>query len=374
MNATIEQNTRTPENIPFLSTYYVYMTGGCNLACQHCWITPTYQTHGDTGGHISYELLSLAIEEGIPLGLNSIKLTGGEPLLHPDFIKIVDLISEKKLALRIETNGVLVTEAIAQYLKKSTTLKHISISLDGATASTHDQFRGVKGSYEKALQGIRYLVEAGFHPQVIMSLHTENVDEIESLIRLSESLGVGSIKFNLIQSTGRGEVMASRGRTLDIYRLVEIGKWVESELQMCTSIPLHYSWPVAFFGIKRLLSDSISQCGIFNILGILPTGQMAMCGIGKEIPELSYGILGVDSVADIWCYNKTLIALRQDLPSKLDGVCADCIFKKQCLGSCVADNYHKSHRLSAPHWFCQQAQQAGLFPSGRVQAIKHESN
>ena len=189
----------------------------------------------------------MAIEEGLPLGLQGVKLTGGEPLLHPDFIPMVDLLREKDVNLTIETNGVLMTSDLAKYLKENSPLKHISVSLDGATAQTHDAFRNVAGSFQKAVQGIKYLVEAGFHPQVIMSLHNGNVDEIEALVIMAEKIGAGSVKFNLIQPSGRGETMTDRGQVLGVERLIEIGKWVETELQSRTSIALLYSWPMAFY-------------------------------------------------------------------------------------------------------------------------------
>ena len=67
-----ERELQLPEGVPPLRQYYVYMTGGCNLACRHCWINPTYQAHGGTGGHLDYDLFALAIEEGLPLGLGFI--------------------------------------------------------------------------------------------------------------------------------------------------------------------------------------------------------------------------------------------------------------------------------------------------------------
>lgn len=54
---------------------------------------------------------------------------------------------------------------------------------------------GVKGSFEKAVQGIRFLVAAGYHPQVIMSIHAGNVDDIEPLVRLAEKLGADLMEF-----------------------------------------------------------------------------------------------------------------------------------------------------------------------------------
>jgi SynChlorMet cassette radical SAM/SPASM protein ScmF len=365
MNIT-ERASQLPEGIPPLSTYYIYLTSGCNLACRHCWISPSFQPHSDTGGHLDYELFVLAIEEGLPLGLNSVKLTGGEPLLHPDFMRMVDLLREKRIDLTVETNGTLLSKSLAEYLKDNSTLRHISVSLDGATPQTHDTFRGVKGSFGKTCEGIKYLVEVGFHPQVIMSLHSDNVAEIEDLIKFSGEIGAGSVKFNLIQPSGRGELMTERGQVLDIHRLIELGKWIEGDLQKRTSLRLYYSWPMAFHNLRRLLNKSAGTCGIFGILGILSTGHLAMCGIGVEIPELCYGLLGVDRVAEVWTSHPTLIDLRRSLPNELDGVCSKCIFRQQCLGSCVADNYHRSRRLTAAHWFCEQAESKGYFPVGRL--------
>lgn len=362
-------NTSLPEGVPSLNQYYVYMTAGCNLACQHCWLSPVYQPKGTTGGHLDYELFRIALEEGIPLGLQSVKLTGGEPLLHPEFLRFVDLIKEKNLGLTIETNATLMTPEIARHFREKSSLGHISVSIDGCTAGSHDAFRGVPGSFEKAVAGIHMLVEVGYQPQVIMSLHDGNVGEIEKLVCLAEEWGAGSVKFNLIQPTGRGEQMSDRGQVLDIYKLIEIGKWLEHDLQKRVKIPLFYSWPMIFHSLDRLMKHGNDSCGIFGILGILANGSLAMCGIGMEIPELTYGKLGQDSVADIWKDNQVLKDLRSELPGKLEGACAECIFKWQCLGSCIAENYHQSRRLTAAFWFCQQALEAGLLPIQRTAKI-----
>jgi radical SAM protein with 4Fe4S-binding SPASM domain len=85
-----------------------------------------------------------------------------------------------------------------------------------------------------------------------------------------------------------------------------------------------------------------------------------------HLPELCYGTLGVDSVADSWCRHPMLQSLRSELPDKLEGICASCLMRKQCLGSCVANNYHQSGRLTEAFWFCQQAAAKDLFPISRI--------
>jgi radical SAM protein with 4Fe4S-binding SPASM domain len=142
---------------------------------------------------------------------------------------------------------------------------------------------------------------------------------------------------------------------------------VEKDLQKRVRIPLFYSWPMIFHSINRLLERGGDNCGIFNIMGVLSNGSLAMCGIGMEIPELTYGKLGVDQVEDVWINNLVLKDIRRELPANLEDPCGRCLFKRQCLGSCVAENYHQARRLTAPFWFCQQAKDKGLLPEQRTQ-------
>lgn len=62
-------------------------------------------------------------------------------------------------------------------------------------------------------------------------------------------------------------------------------------------------------------------------------------------------------------------ALREGLPLRLGGVCGRCLMKGRCLGMCVAQNYYGAGSLWAPHWFCEQAEAAGLFPASRLGAM-----
>jgi len=360
------EQVNLPQGIPPLNQYYYYLTAGCSLRCKHCWLAPDYQKDGTTGGHLDFELFKLSIEEGIPLGLSTVKLTGGEPLLHPDFLPMLAHLKEKNISVTLETNGTLLTPEIAKFMKENSSVYFVSVSMDGAKAETHDRFRGVRGAYEKSVAGIRMLVEQGFHPQIIMSLHEGNVAEIEDLVMLAQAWEAGSVKFNLIQPSGRAEKMQKRGELLDIHRLVELGKWVEGDLQKRVSIQLYYSWSVVFQSIARLLKFGASSCGIHRILGVLADGSLAMCGMGVSVPELTYGKLGVDLVLYVWRDNAVINQIRRDIPSKLEDPCGKCLFKWQCLGSCIADNYHQTKRLTAPFWFCKQAYDEGLFPVSRL--------
>ena len=177
-------------SVPQLGSIYFYLTEGCNLACRHCWLAPRHDPQGTRYATLPLDLAAAIIEEARPLGLSSVKLTGGEPLLHPQFSGLVDMVQRAGLKLTVETNGTLCTPALAARIAGAGR-PFVSVSLDGADAATHEWVRGVPGSFALALQGIRNLVAAGIRPQIIMSLMRQNAGQVTDLVRLAEETGRG---------------------------------------------------------------------------------------------------------------------------------------------------------------------------------------
>ncbi len=147
-----------------LRQLYFYLTEGCNLACRHCWLAPKFDPRADRYPVLGVELFETAVREAKPLGLGAVKLTGGEPLMHPEIVRLLGIVRREELGLTVETNGVLCTGRMAAEIAKSEN-PFVSVSLDGVDAETHEWVRGLKGSFEQALEGIRNLVEAGIRPQ-----------------------------------------------------------------------------------------------------------------------------------------------------------------------------------------------------------------
>jgi SynChlorMet cassette radical SAM/SPASM protein ScmF len=353
--------SQPPAGLPALAQLYVYVTDACNCSCIHCWIV------SEKAGAINFlppEVLEAAIQEALPLGLNALKWTGGEPTIHPEFPRLLAIQKEHALEGRMETNGLRLTPALAGLLKDSG-VTHISVSLDGAHAETHDAIRGVRGAYEKALAGIGFLVEAGYHPQIIMSLVRRNVSELEEMLALSARVGAGSVKFNLVQPSLRGEVLHEAGGALPVAELITLYQRVQHELRPRFGFRIYFDIPLAFLPLSSLLANGASTCGIKNILGLLADGSYALCGIGVNLPEMVFGRADQGQLAQIWGYNEVLVKIRTALPSGLTGICGSCLMKAECLGSCVAQNYHDTGDLTADFWFCRAAFAEGLFPGSR---------
>ena len=362
------QQTASTDNIVYpLHTIYFYLTEGCNLCCRHCWIEPPHEAKGRSYPVLDVGLLKLAVEQAKTLGLTSVKLTGGEPLLHPRIAEILEYLTAEDIRLVVETNGVLCTPELAQ---KVAACKNpfASVSLDGADAETHEWVRGVSGSFNAAVNGLKNLAAAGLKPQIIMSIMRRNRNQVEDLVRLAESIGAASVKFNIIQPTARGEKIHEAGEALSTAEMEELGQWVETDLAMRTPLKLYFDHPLAFRPLGRMFAaggNGCSRCGILGILGVLASGSYALCGIGETVPELIFGHVSTGPLKEVWNNNPVLREIRQGLPDRLEGICRQCLMKNICLGSCIAQNYYRTRNLWAPFWYCNEAEHAGLFPTTR---------
>jgi SynChlorMet cassette radical SAM/SPASM protein ScmF len=352
-----------------LNQIYFYLTEGCNLRCRHCWIMIDEgdQEPASTGkALLDLKLFESILEQARPLGLSAVKLTGGEPFLHPDIHRMLEIIRDAGLRLTIETNGVLVTPELAA-LTASCHRPFVSVSLDGVDPETHEWVRQVPGSFQAARRGIEYLVQAGLKPQIIFTIMEKNRDQVGDIARLAEEAGADSVKFNILQPSPRGDKMREQGDGLTIEEIVKIGRWVEGELADSVKLKLIFSYPTAFSPLKRVIGQngSRSTCGIKGILGVLANGSYALCGIGSHIPELIFGHAARDRLADVWLNHPVLQEIREGLPHRLEGICSQCLLRPRCLGYCLAQNYYVSRNLWTPYWFCQQAEATGLFPESR---------
>ena len=228
-----------------IKALYFYLTEGCNLACRHCWMGPRFDATGHRCRTLPVEMFETAIREARPLGLSGVKLTGGEPLLHPHFTRLLQIVRREELHLTIETNGLLCTPAVAAEIAKSPN-RFVSVSMDGADAPTHEWVRGVSGAFGAARQAVINLVAAGTRPQVIFTVMRRNAGQVDAMVRLVEELGAASLKINLVQPIARGEKLHADQETVNIADLIELGRHVEQDLAPRTNLQVLFHHPHAF--------------------------------------------------------------------------------------------------------------------------------
>jgi SynChlorMet cassette radical SAM/SPASM protein ScmF len=362
-------SARDDKQIPPLTQLYCYLTQGCNLRCRHCYLAPVYEPGVPRLPLLDFSLFVHVVEQALPLGLAYVKLSGGEPLMHPRIEEFIQAVNDFDLQISMETNGLLCSESIVSQIAPCRDA-FISVSLDGADAQTHDWVRGVEGSFAQAVKAVRMLSEAGIDTQVIMSVMEHNVQQVQDMVELAETQGANSVKFNIVQPAERGEKVHNDGKTLSIEEHIALARTINEELAPHTELDLLYDIPAAFAPLSSIFKSEIGPdcgvCGIDRVLGLLPSGKYALCGAAEQLPALVFGDAAVDALREIWEDNSVLEEIRGGLPARLEGVCGKCLMKGGCRAKCIAQNYYQTHRLWAPFWFCQSAHEQGLFPESRL--------
>jgi MoaA/NifB/PqqE/SkfB family radical SAM enzyme len=160
------------------------LTYRCNCNCRHCWLRlpaddPTEKQE------LPFDEISRIVDEARALGCRRWSISGGEPMLRTDFVEIFDMITHRSLPYSLNTNGTLITPAIARLLKRKGAKM---VALYGATAKIHDHITRTPGSFAATMQGFAYLREAktGFSVQII-PMH-DNYHEFDAMTRLARSL------------------------------------------------------------------------------------------------------------------------------------------------------------------------------------------
>ena len=341
-----------------LDTVYFY-NRSCNLRCRHCWISPKEMTNPDE--ELSLDEVTKMFMELKAGGVNNVKFGGGEPLALPYAAELIEFFIREEFNLFLETNGTLLTPHLADLLKKAG--GRASISLDGHNEETHALLRISKDSFEQAKQGIRLLIERDINTQVIFSIHHGNISSFNETVSLVRELGVSSLKINFIQRIGHAEVLDKSGSLLSVEEFLDF----YSKLDMdALGDFVFFDIPIAFKKIKRVTKEMDYKCNICGVVGVLSNGDVSICGIGNLKDDLVLGNIRSTPLLEIWKTHPLFQDLYRDVPANLGGICANCMFKRQCLGCCVVNTYNTTGRFNAGYPFCEEANRLGLFPKNRL--------
>jgi MoaA/NifB/PqqE/SkfB family radical SAM enzyme len=134
------------------------------------------------------------------LGISGVGFTGGEPLIRKDIFELLAYTKKLGMISHLNTNGSLVTDQVAEKII-ATKVDSVNISLDGASAATHDAIRGVRGAFELATEAVRRIAhlrrKKGALPRLktVTVLQESNSDEVRDIITLAVSLGVDCVEF-----------------------------------------------------------------------------------------------------------------------------------------------------------------------------------
>ncbi len=160
------------------------LNSACNLGCLHCCEEAGHSMPDEMNKDEALDFCRQIADLDIPY----MAISGGEPLLCPHFFDACEIIRDENISLKIETNGEFIDEEIARKLA-DLKMRSVQISLDGATAETHERLR-LRGDWNKAVAASKLLIEYGINTEIVFVPTQFNIHEIGEIIDLAYSLGV----------------------------------------------------------------------------------------------------------------------------------------------------------------------------------------
>lgn len=133
------------------------VTHRCNLRCRHCYASAGKALDDELTTEEALDLFDRLAK----LGVAVIAFSGGEPLSRPDILQLISHARDQGIYVALATNGTLITPKRAEELRKAGA-EYVQISIDGADAKTHDEFRGIPGAFDRTIEGVKMLLPQDF--------------------------------------------------------------------------------------------------------------------------------------------------------------------------------------------------------------------
>lgn len=180
------------------------ITRKCNLKCVHCYAQAKDK---DFENELSTKEGKNLLDDLAQFGVPVVLFSGGEPTIRKDLPELAAYAVEKGMRAVISTNGTLISQKMAQTLKEIG-LSYVGISIDGME-EINDRFRGVKGAYKSALEGIKNCKQAGIKVGLRFTINKFNAAEIPAIFELLEEMDIPRACFYHLVYAGRGSKLVN---------------------------------------------------------------------------------------------------------------------------------------------------------------------
>jgi putative heme d1 biosynthesis radical SAM protein NirJ1 len=320
------------------------MTRSCNLRCLHCYANAEDRTFAD---ELNTEDAKQFIDDLAAYKVPVLLFSGGEPLLRHDFFTMAEYARSRGIRATISTNGTLITDDVARYIKKIG-ISYVGISLDGI-GSDNDRFRGRKGAFDAALNGIRACRDAGQRVGLRFTINRHNYRQLPDIFKLIEEEDIPRICFYHLVYSGRGSKMRDEDishaetrqamdliiqKTMDFHR-----RGLDKEI---LTVDNHADGVYIYLFLKRTDSTRAQRAGQLLVMNGGNRSGVAIGAVdwsGNVHPDqftrnIILGNVREKKFADIWEDNNNplVLGLKNRKPL-LKGRCSTCRWLDMCNGN-----------------------------------------
>ena len=326
------------------------ITGKCNMNCLHCF---NAKDNAPLNSEWKYEDILKLLDEAKAIGVHAFTLTGGEPLVHPNFLNIVKAIYERDMyVFELNTNGYLINQSLLDNFKAIGCYPLIKISFDGI--SYHNWMRNNQKAEDKTIEAIKLCIQNGFKVKVQTQVNNVNVASMEETAKMLDELGVSEMR---------------------IIRTTEVPRWTKNAPNASLNISDYYQ-KMLDFSLNYINSNCKMNIDIWQFMKLYPQkkeyyltpiisnkndfnirlplckgnrGMIAVSSSGEVVPCLqmsgylmekgvSYANLHNNSLKEIITKSDYLDLAIAPLLKKIlsNNKCAECEYFKACTGGCPA--------------------------------------
>ncbi len=321
------------------------ITNRCNLRCRYC-------SHFTSAGDVDEDLRTSEwlrfFEELNRCAVMDVCLQGGEPFIREDFKTLVEGIVKNRMRFSILSNGTLITDEIVQFIAATGRCNSVQVSIDGSIETTHDAFRG-KGSFFKAISGLKSLMKYRVPATVRVTIHKQNVRDLEAVSALLlDDIGLPAFSTNsashlgLCRQNAEQVQLTAKERSLAMQTLLKLTQKYNGRISAQAG-PLAEArgWLQMTDALDKGLENIpgrgfLTGCGGFMTkMAVRADGVMLPCGL---IPNMALGRINKDDLKEVWQNHPELnrFRARRDIPLSDFDFCQGCRYMNYCTGSCPA--------------------------------------
>ncbi len=283
-----------PRKFNYPITLQFELTGQCNLSCKHC-----YNRSGDSDRETLMtpeKWCELARQIVSDSGIFQCIISGGEPLLLGDkLFNIMDILHDDGTSFVVITNSLLLTK---EKVKRFAKYRYFwfQISIDGSNAEIHDSFRGVAGSFDKAVNGALEISDAGIPLVIAHTVTPQNLNQLEAMVNLAYRLGANSIILGEVLPSGRAYsnediILNDEQKNYLYWQIEELGNKYKGKIAIQRSAELKTQ-------MERYMLE-VNGGGIIRPNGDFRIDCMAPFTIGNVL-ERSIKDIWIDKGIDAW--------------------------------------------------------------------------
>ena len=329
------------------------VTRACNLKCIHCYIRAGPAERMELSREEAMRLVAQMADIGVPLLIFS----GGEPLLRKDIFDIAIEAGERGMKLALSSNGTLITRDVAREIERAGFL-YVGISIDSPRPEWHDRFRGVRGAFGAALNGLMNTVRVGVPAGIRFTVTRYNVDDAPRIVELADDVGASRVTFYHLSAAGRATELGEEWyvtpgqywRFIDY--LIDVSRRYEGKIEVETTMAPFDGIAIAdrvagsreeFWDLMDLVRAQ-GGCGR-KIVSIYPDGTVYPC---QFVDFMNLGNVRRGPLREILEPDRPELDYFIETHKYLKGIkCSNCPFKEICNGGDRIRAYYLGGGLEA---------------------------